>query len=71
MVLERAMKTNEVVLGCMLESLVCNGEVSDAVALFREAAEGRRQHGVLLLLQGVAMASCARATLMSPRSTPV
>ena len=36
MVFERAMTTNEVVLGCMLESLVCNGEVSEALALFRD-----------------------------------
>jgi pentatricopeptide repeat protein len=33
---ECAMMPNEVVLGCMLDALVCNGEVSEAVALFRE-----------------------------------
>ena len=36
MVQECAMMPNEVVRGCVLDALVCNGEVSEAVALFRE-----------------------------------
>ena len=34
MVQERAVMPNEGVLGCVLDALVCNGEVSEAAALF-------------------------------------
>ena len=36
MVQERATMPNDTVLGCMLDALVCNGEVSEAVAPFQE-----------------------------------
>merc|ERR1719203_872703 len=36
MVEERGAAPNEVVLGCMLDALVCNGEVHEAVSLFRK-----------------------------------
>merc|ERR550532_2486575 len=32
----RGMKPNDIVLGCMLDALVCNGEIEDAVQLFRK-----------------------------------
>lgn len=36
MVVERAMQPNDIVLGCMLDALVCNGLVGEAVDLFKE-----------------------------------
>lgn len=39
MVDERAMEPNDIVLGCMLDALVCNDHVEEAVALFNKYRE--------------------------------
>merc|ERR1719449_403224 len=36
MVEERAMEPNDIVLGCMLDALVCNGKVEEAVTLLNK-----------------------------------
>eukprot|EP00932_Pfiesteria_piscicida_P007894 SRR837773.18120.p1 GENE.SRR837773.18120~~SRR837773.18120.p1 ORF type:complete len:309 (-),score=137.28 SRR837773.18120:535-1323(-) len=53
---ERGMEPNEIVLGCMLDALVCNRCVSEAVALFRRwrAKLGTNMIMVSTLVKGFA-----------------
>jgi len=56
MVQHRGMRPNDIGLGCMLNALVCNNKVEDAVALFREWKDVVQPNTILysILLKGFA-----------------
>jgi pentatricopeptide repeat protein len=57
MAVDRAMLPNNITFGCMLDALVCNGQVDDAVALFAEWKAQVPANSVILstLIKGFAL----------------